>query len=456
MSYRVVVLGDVLLDIDVLGSAHRLAPDAPAPVVDVAREVARPGGAGLAAALAASDGAEVVLVAPLGHDADADRLCSVLPTSVRLVRLPTGATTAVKRRIRVSGQTLLRLDSGPGGPIADELPGEVAGLLADADAVLVSDYGRGLTSQPVIRELLAGLPQQIPIVWDPHPRGAAPVPGVRVATPNVAEAVLMAGISGGTGDLASATQAAAKLVVSWRCAAVAVTLGPRGALLSYGEGAPTVVPADRVVEGDTCGAGDRFASRLTTLLGQGQVTVEAVAGATGAATEFVADGGAAAFAQVPADAGRLDVVARVRAAGGTVVATGGCFDLLHAGHVASLRSARSLGDCLVVCVNSDASVRRLKGPTRPLVPVADRVQVLEALSCVDAVLVFDEDSPAELLDRLRPDLWVKGGDYAGVELPEQAVLRSWGGQAVVLPYLEGRSTTGLVRAMSELLREETT
>jgi rfaE bifunctional protein nucleotidyltransferase chain/domain len=159
---------------------------------------------------------------------------------------------------------------------------------------------------------------------------------------------------------------------------------------------------------------------------------------------------------VPADAGRLDLVARVRAAGGTVVATGGCFDLLHAGHVASLRSARSLGDCLVVCVNSDASVRRLKGPTRPLVPVADRVQVLEALSCVDAVLVFDEDSPAELLDRLRPDLWVKGGDYAGVELPEQAVLRSWGGQAVVLPYLEGRSTTGLVRAMSELLREETT
>jgi rfaE bifunctional protein nucleotidyltransferase chain/domain len=127
-----------------------------------------------------------------------------------------------------------------------------------------------------------------------------------------------------------------------------------------------------------------------------------------------------------------------------VVATGGCFDLLHAGHIATLEAARALGDCLVVCLNSDASVRRLKGPSRPLVPQQDRARVLEALETVDAVVVFDEDTPLEVIRRLRPDVWAKGGDYAGTELPEAALLREWGGQSVVLPYLRGRSTTRLV------------
>jgi rfaE bifunctional protein nucleotidyltransferase chain/domain len=138
------------------------------------------------------------------------------------------------------------------------------------------------------------------------------------------------------------------------------------------------------------------------------------------------------------------VVERVRAAGGTVVATGGCFDLLHPGHVRTLQAARGLGDCLVVCLNSDASVRRLKGPGRPVVDHHDRAAVLEALACVDAVVVFDEDTPVEVLRDLRPDVWVKGGDYAVADLPEAAVLAEWGGRAVVLPFVEGRSTTRLI------------
>jgi rfaE bifunctional protein nucleotidyltransferase chain/domain len=134
----------------------------------------------------------------------------------------------------------------------------------------------------------------------------------------------------------------------------------------------------------------------------------------------------------------------VRARGGTVVATGGCFDLLHAGHVATLEAARALGDCLVVCLNSDDSVRRIKGEGRPLQPEADRARVLAALAAVDAVVVFSEDTPVEVLGRLRPDVWVKGGDYAGDDLPEAALLRSWGGEVVTVPYLPGRSTSGLV------------
>ncbi|WP_240958241.1 D-glycero-beta-D-manno-heptose 1-phosphate adenylyltransferase, partial [Streptomyces barkulensis] len=176
-----------------------------------------------------------------------------------------------------------------------------------------------------------------------------------------------------------------------------------------------------------------------------------VRGAVAAATGYVAAGGAAALAfpdraaPRPPSAARGEdaehLVARVRAAGGTVVATGGCFDLLHAGHVGLLQAARRTGDCLVVCLNSDASVRRRKGPGRPINPLADRVRVLRALECVDAVAVFDEDTPEELLERLRPDVWVKGGDYALAELPEAALVEGWGGQAVLLPYLDGRSSS---------------
>jgi rfaE bifunctional protein nucleotidyltransferase chain/domain len=132
-----------------------------------------------------------------------------------------------------------------------------------------------------------------------------------------------------------------------------------------------------------------------------------------------------------------------------VVATGGCFDLLHAGHVSLLQAARSLGDCLIVCLNSDASVHRLKGDGRPLNHAADRGAVLAALGCVDAITVFSEDTPCAALDRIRPDIWVKGGDYDGRDLPEAALLENWGGVAVTVPYLSGRSTTRLAVSQVE-------
>lgn len=128
-----------------------------------------------------------------------------------------------------------------------------------------------------------------------------------------------------------------------------------------------------------------------------------------------------------------------------MVATGGCFDLVHAGHIHMLEAARALGDCLVVCVNSDDSVRRLKGADRPIVPAEDRADLLAALACVDAVVIFDEDTPVAALRRLRPHVFAKGGDYGSTTIPEAAVLASWGGQAVALPYLDGRSTTRLLQ-----------
>ena len=446
-----VVLGDALLDIDLTGRAGRLCPDAPVPVLDDLEEHARAGGAGLAARLAALDGEGVVLVTAIGADDAGERLVDLLG-DVRVVRLPYDGETSVKQRVRSGGQSLLRLDSGSRG-VVGPLTDEARDLLAGAGAVLVADYGRGVSAAPSVREALARLPRPVPVVWDPHPQGSRPLPGVRLAVPNRGEAERFAAAEGlDTGALAGFAllrRQAVGLVRAWQAQAVAITLGAGGALLSYGDGTPVVTPAPPVVTQDPCGAGDRFAVSAALALQAGAVTTEAVQEAVRSAAAFVAAGGAAGLHRpgppVVRDRGAT-AVERVRASGGTLVATGGCFDLLHAGHVATLRAARQLGDCLVVCLNSDESVRRLKGPSRPLVPATDRARVLAALEYVDQVVVFDEDTPVEALRRIRPDVWAKGGDYAGAHVPEAAVLAEWGGQAVVLPYLQGRSTTRLVES----------
>jgi rfaE bifunctional protein nucleotidyltransferase chain/domain/rfaE bifunctional protein kinase chain/domain len=458
-----VIIGDALLDVDLVGQVSRVAPDAPVPVVADAVEHLRPGGAALAALMAASDGIDVVLVTPVADDAAGVRLLDLLP-NIRVMALPCNGATAVKQRVQAGGQSLLRIDSGgPAGSVGD-VPSAVAEAIVNAGAVLISDYGRGTTSSPELRRILTSLPSRIPVVWDPHPRGADPTPGVHLVTPNANEARaaitrLGNAPSSDLTELAVVRRDAETLAAHWQARAVAITLGRRGALLSYGEGAPMLTPAPQVGGSDACGAGDRFAVSAAEALLSGAVLTEAVQEAVLAASAYVEAGGPASLMVPtghapgrepvgPAEGTRrpsaVELAASVAAAGGTVVATGGCFDLLHAGHVATLRAARQLGDCLIVCVNSDDSVRRLKGPTRPVVPVEDRVRVLEAVECVDAVMVFSEDTPSEVLQQLRPHVWAKGGDYAGDEVPEAAVLEGWGGQAVVLPYLAGRSTTSLV------------
>jgi rfaE bifunctional protein nucleotidyltransferase chain/domain/rfaE bifunctional protein kinase chain/domain len=437
---RLAIVGDALLDRDLDGRARRLAPDAPVPVLDALAQHDRPGGAGLAALLAARDGHEVDLVCALGRDAAGARVRELLEaTGVRLHDLGLDGATPEKVRVRAAGRPLVRLDHGGGASGCGPLTRDARRALAAADAILVSDYGRGVPAAPSVRAALVELPSALPLVWDPHPRGPEPVPGVLLATPNAAEA-------GDAESLAAVERSARALARRWDAINVCVTLGARGALLVGGDGPPLAVPAPAAA-GDPCGAGDRFASAAAASLAAGQLPSEAVRVAVAAASAFVAAGGAAAATQpapppVAEDAAAL--ATRVRAAGGTVVATGGCFDLLHAGHVRMLAAARALGHCLVVCLNSDASVRRLKGPDRPVVGQADRAAVLAALASVDGVAVFDEDDPRAVLRTLRPHVWVKGGDYAVGDLPEREVLAEWDGQAVIVPYEAGRSTSKLI------------
>ncbi|MEN8583413.1 PfkB family carbohydrate kinase [Burkholderia sp. RS01] len=466
---RITVVGDVLLDVDLTGEATRLCPDAPVPVVDLTDARRRAGGAGLVARMLARDGHRVTLVTVLSDDASLE-LAGTL-AGLTVVAGPSGARTPVKTRIRAGRYPLLRVDEACGRPDVPGVTPAMLRALEDSDAIVVADYGRGLAANPELRTLLGDLADDIPIVWDPHPSGAVPVPGIAVATPNLAEAAKAAGTRAVTP--AEIAEAGNVLLERWGSQAVLVTMGERGGLLMRPPNRPPrAIPAPPADVADPCGAGDRLAASLAVRLAEGRSLDDAAELAIHEAADFLAAGGVAALSNSyvsdrdpsggnltsrhrPAwrhsrDEDALALARRVQASGGTVVATGGCFDLLHAGHARTLAAARDLGDCLIVCLNSDASVHRIKGEPRPIVSQQDRAELLLALECVDAVMVFEEDTPQACLDALRPAVWVKGGDYRVSLLPEADLVASWGGRCVTVPYHQARSTSVLADALAKV------
>ncbi|MGW5513256.1 PfkB family carbohydrate kinase [Nocardia africana] len=307
MTGPLVVVGDVLLDSDIEGRADRRSPDAGVPVVDVRTGIWRPGGAGLAALLAARDAGEVVLVGGFGDDEAGHRLRGLLAGRVRVAPLPMLGTTVCKQRIRAVGPcgpvaadgaadrpvSVVRVDSGDGRIGHGPLPDEVESVFGCARAVLVADYGHGVAAHPGIRALLARRLHDIPVVWDPHPRGPAPVAGASLVTPNRDEAASLVGGDGGFGDRAR------ELSRRWSARAVAVTLGAEGAVLyrrgTKGTVAVGISPDLRCGEGyDVCGAGDRFAAAATAALASGDSVTNAVRRAVDVAARFVRDGAVSA------------------------------------------------------------------------------------------------------------------------------------------------------------------
>ncbi|NKS76851.1 adenylyltransferase/cytidyltransferase family protein [Rhodococcus hoagii] len=460
---RVVVLGDSLLDVDLEGRVDRLSPEAPVPVFDTDSVRVRPGGAALAAVLAARDVGEVVLVTAVAADAEGRRLVELVSDHCDVVPIDLLGATVTKTRIRTDVQHLLRIDSGDGTTAGTPVTSAVERALAGADAIVVADYGRGTTRHRGLRALVASRARMAPVVWDPHPRGAAPGAECALATPNLREAY---GALGGGADALVPAEAGRRLLGQWGTRAVAITQGPAGATVVE-RGRPVhVVPVPetpvtlRTGRPDTCGAGDRFAAAAAAALGGGASVTEAVTVAVDHASRFVSAGGAGSMASVDRGAASSRVrrpsrscsdafalADRVHRDGGRLVATGGCFDLVHPGHLRLLREAAALGDALVVCLNSDSSVRRLKGAGRPVLGQDVRAAMLRELDTVDAVAVFDDDTPTRLLERLRPDVWVKGGDYRPADLPEAETVRRNGGEVRTVPPLGDYSTTKVVAAI---------
>jgi D-beta-D-heptose 7-phosphate kinase / D-beta-D-heptose 1-phosphate adenosyltransferase len=496
----VTVVGDAFLDLDWTGRVDRVTPDAPAPVLDADGELRRAGGAGLAARLAAAAGAEVTLVTALGDDDEAEHVRSDLGhAGVTVVDLGLDGPTPVKLRLRSAGQSLARVDRNCRrvARVGEWTEAATAAVEAAA-ALLVSDYGRGMAAVPAFQALLHAVRETTPVVWDPHRRGPRPPSGLDLLTPNLSEAAQLAGGPSGDGAgpdqghagdgasrplLVRAADVAGELSRSLTTA-VAVTAGEAGAALAEPGAEPIVVPVAPSA-GDPCGAGDSFAATVVVERAVGRTRREAVGWAVEAARRHVAGqppdgpkagtvsgGGETEAPAAPRPPGRtgngeaaagpgespsraVAVAESLRAAGRTLVVAGGCFDVLHAGHVRLLEAARRMGDALVVCLNSDRSVRRLKGPERPVNGEADRALVLRSLGCVDEVEVFDETTPCEALRRLRPHVFVKGADHAGAPLPEQPVLEEWGGRVVFVPLLEGRSTSAVLHRADRVTAVET-
>jgi bifunctional ADP-heptose synthase (sugar kinase/adenylyltransferase) len=339
-SGLLVVVGDLLLDREVLGSVDRLCPEAPVPVLRETSILDRPGGAGLGALFAASGDREVVLIAAVSADDAGDRLRELVTgAGVRLVELPLHGPTPEKIRLRSAGHLLMRLDRGDAPVPVGRAPAEALAALHGAGAILVCDYGRGVSAQPQLRAALTERAQCAPLVWDPHPRGEAPVPAARLVTPNRAEAdgFVAARANGSTSgewplaavlrpvgvpdtvngkgskgngngrhhaptpldaatsDLASAASAAVRLRRLWSAGAVVVTLAERGAVLSDGVHPPLLIPTPFPAHGDGCGAGDRFAAAAVSALAGGANALDAVTAAVTAATAYVAAGGALAL-----------------------------------------------------------------------------------------------------------------------------------------------------------------
>lgn len=470
----VLVLGDALLDQWLSGPAHRLGRDAPVPVVELAETRSAPGGAANVAANLAALGARVELVGVRGDDADAAVLDGALARrgigTAHAVTEP-GRHTVVKRRLTTAGQTVARFDAGPAGPPRPEtvaaLVVAVDALLDTApDAVVIADYGLGALPD-VLRERLRRRRDEIALlVVDAHDVAAWAPLRPDVVTPSLAEAATALGVSPPVTDRpAWGVRHHGALRERVGGADVLLTLDVDGSLLLPGGPGPVLraAAAAAVPQSEACGAGDTFVAAAALARCVGATAGEALAVAQAAADVVVTrpgtavcDTGALTARLAHADRGRVlsvpDLLAALgehRRLGHRVVFTNGCFDVLHRGHVASLRQARELGDVLVVALNSDAGVARLKGPRRPVNPLADRAGVVGAIDGVDLVTSFDEDSPVALLEAVRPEVYAKGGDYTPQMLTETPVVERLGGRVRVLDYLSDHSTAAIVERIRD-------
>jgi D-beta-D-heptose 7-phosphate kinase / D-beta-D-heptose 1-phosphate adenosyltransferase len=469
----VVVGGDLMLDDWRFTEPRRLYREAPAPVLALRRQEDAAGGAGNTAVNVAALGARPVLVAPVGDDAAGTRVRACLARAgvVDATVTVAGGRTPTKRRLIAADQILSCEEEVPAGgatppAVADELLSRLEQILPDGDAVLVvCDYGLGGLGDRMHRWLAARRADFAVVALDAHELAGWADLAPTVVTPSFAEALPLLGRSSTVGApidrAAAAAEGATELLHRTGAGVAAVTLDVAGALVAAETGERYRTRSQPAPASHTVGAGDAYLAAFALALAVGsdvpvaaelaQLAAGVTLRSTGTCVCPHADLVTAVAgrtrhhrARVVDAAGLVELVRGRRADGACVVLTNGCFDVLHSGHVGYLSEAKELGDLLIVAVNSDASVRRLKGPQRPVNSMQDRVAVLAALSCVDAVVVFEEDSPAALIEAVRPDVYVKGGDYLPELVPEAPLVRRLGGEVRTLGYVADRSTSAII------------
>lgn len=463
---RLLVAGDVMLDRYWYGTTARISPEAPVPVVNIRNTEQRLGGAANVALGLAVLGATTRLLGRVGRDEAGEQLRALLHDAdiEAVLEDAAGRPTTTKLRIVSHHQQMIRLDFDPAPAPDDALTlDSYEQWLTGVDAVVLSDYAKGAL-QDIPGFIRAARQRNLPVLVDPKQRDFAIYRGATVVTPNRAEFEQAVGVCRSNDELEAR---AAELIDAMDWEALLLTRGEEGMSLFRRKHAPVHIPAQAQEVFDVTGAGDTVIAVLAGCLAVGEELPQAAAlanlaagiavGKLGTATVALAELQQAVHRSLaePEHRGSLDreallsLVARARARGETIVMTNGCFDLLHPGHVAYLEQAKALGDRLVVAVNDDGSARRLKGPSRPINPLAHRMAVLAGLASVDWVVPFTEDTPAALIEAVLPDVLVKGGDYTVEQVAGHEAVLTHGGEVRILDFVAGYSTSGTIRAVRE-------
>ncbi len=462
---RLLVIGDVMLDRYWHGSANRVSPEAPVPVVKVGNQEARPGGAGNVALNVAALGSATRLIGVVGKDEAADELLSRLNAAgvycdfIHCDDKP----TITKLRVISQHQQLIRADFEEPFWVDDvaAIQGKAQDLIDDTQAVILSDYAKGAL-QNVTPLIELARSNNIPVIVDPKGTEFKKYSGATLITPNLNEFEAVVGPCANEQEL---VRKGLKLVSDLQLQAILITRGEHGMTLIRPDSPELHLPARAQEVFDVTGAGDTVISVLAAAMAAGESMADATALANLAAGLVVGKLGTAAISGPElrrAILGELDssrgvmtseqlsiAVQDARDHGEKIVFTNGCFDIIHAGHVGYLTEAKKLGDRLVVAINDDASVKRLKGSGRPINPVERRMAVLAGLEAVDWVACFSEDTPEPLLEALRPDVLVKGGDYTIDQVVGGAFVQSYGGEVQALEFLDDCSTSEIVEKMKQ-------
>lgn len=466
-QHRVLVVGDLMLDEYIWGKVERISPEAPVQVVEVRRDDLRLGGAGNVINNLVALGVNVRVVSVLGDDADGRLLLQQLEqlgVDTAGVILDPGRVTSRKTRVLASNQQIVRIDRETRVAISAEqerlLAEQVRATLSDCQVILISDYLKGVLSERLLQDIIAcSRTAGVPVVVDPKGDDYRKYRGATVLTPNRKEAQAASGVS--IQDGASLCLAGRTLRASLDLDALVLTRSEEGMSLFFRDGRELHMPTEAREVFDVSGAGDTVLSVIGLGLAAGLSLEDAAHISNVAAGIVVGKVGTSTVApgEILEAVGRLHrdcdmkihergSLARLlesrRARGETVVFTNGCFDLLHVGHVKYLQAARRLGDLLVLGLNSDASIRRLKGEKRPLIGQDERAHILAALDCIDYVVVFDEDTPLDLISVLMPDILVKGGDYTPEGVVGKDLVESWGGRVELIQFVDGKSTTNII------------
>jgi D-beta-D-heptose 7-phosphate kinase/D-beta-D-heptose 1-phosphate adenosyltransferase len=470
-ALRILVIGDVMLDRSIWGDVDRISPEAPVPVLRSVRTTSAPGGAANVSMNLVGLGVKVGQAGFWGDDADMHELRTLLAAAgVDSASMVLSAhSTISKTRVVSRNQQLLRIDVEQADPHTEAehqaLLKRCLQQVPACDAVILSDYAKGVLSPELCQAVIAAARGRgIPVLVDPKGRDFRKYSGATTICPNLQELSLVTGID--RRDLPALLEAAQHLVAELNIEYMTVTMSEKGIRILYRDRSFHSPTRAREVF-DVTGAGDTVIATLAASLAGGLTPEAAVNLANTAAGIVVAKAGTAPIArheliaeftassQVRGPDKILDLehllvrIAEWRAHGDRIVFTNGCFDILHVGHITLLEQCREFGDKLIVGLNSDDSVRGLKGPTRPVVGENERARVLAALGATDAVIIFDEPTPLELIRSLRPDVLVKGGDYTVSNIVGADDMTTWGGRVEIVPTVSGASTTNTIQKMRQ-------